>query len=72
LLPVAAGMLAGLLQGCSAMPASPWTGFDPSDASAPVPPASYRSTVASYASQGPVEPRPWREQNERVAPAPKQ
>ena len=71
-LPVTAGMLVALLQGCSAMSASPWSGPGPSDPSVPVPPANHRSAIAGYASQRPVEPRPWREQNERVAPAPKQ
>ena len=29
---------------------------------------SYRSVLSGYASQRPVEPAPWREQNDRVAP----
>jgi hypothetical protein len=41
---------------------------DPSDPATRVPPASYRSTLGGYSSQRPVEPAPWREQNERVAP----
>ncbi len=36
-----------------------------------VPPSAYRSTLGSYTSQRPVEPTPWREQNERIAPSPK-
>jgi len=69
LMPLAAiGLLAPLVQACSATTASPWRGPDPSDPSVHVAPASYRSTVGSYASQRPVDPRPWREQNERVAP----
>jgi hypothetical protein len=72
-LPLAAlGVLAALASGCSAIPASPLSGPDPSDPSVRVRPVSYRSTIAGYASQRPVEPRSWREQNERVAPAPKQ
>jgi hypothetical protein len=67
----AIGLLAALAANCSAVTASPHRGPDPSDPSARVPPASYRSTIAGYASQRPVEPRSWREQNERVAPAPK-
>lgn len=30
--------------------------------------ASYRPVLNGYASQRPVEPAPWREQNDRVAP----
>ena len=72
ILPLAAvGLLALVLQGCSASTASPWRGPDPSDASVRVAPAGYRSTMGAYVSQRPVEPRPWREQNERVAPQPK-
>jgi hypothetical protein len=65
------GLLAALAAGCSAVIASPHSRPDPSDPSVRVPPASYRSTIAGYASQRPVEPRSWREQNERLAPAPK-
>ena len=31
----------------------------------------YRSTVAPYTTLRPVAPSPWKEQNERAAPAPK-
>ena len=68
----AIGLLAALAQGCSAITASPFSGPDPSDPTVRVPTVSYRSTIAAYASQRPVEPRSWRDQNERVAPAPKQ
>jgi hypothetical protein len=44
-------------------------GPDPSHPAAPVPPAAYRSTLGGYTSRRPVDPAPWREQNERVAPA---
>ena len=67
----AAGVLPLVMQACSASTASSWRGPDPSDASVRVAPASYRSTVGAYASQRPVEPRPWREQNQRVTPQPK-
>jgi hypothetical protein len=71
-LPLAAiGLLTLVMQACSAGTASPWRGPDPSDPSVRVSPAGYRSTVGAYVSQRPVEPRPWREQNERVAPQPK-
>jgi hypothetical protein len=67
----AIGLLAALAASCSAVTASPHRGPDPSDPSVRVAPASYRSAIAGYASRRPVAPRSWREQNERVAPAPK-
>jgi hypothetical protein len=57
--------------GCTAPPVAPVAGGDPSDPSARTPAVSYRSTTAPYSSQRPVEPGPWREQNERAAPPPK-
>jgi hypothetical protein len=59
------------LTACSQAPPSPFAGRDPSNPQAAVPPVAYRSTVAPYVSRRPVEPRPWGEQNERVAPAEK-
>ena len=50
----------------------PLAGPDPSDPRAQVPPASYRSTLSGYTSRRPVEPARWREQNERVAPVPRE
>jgi len=64
------GML--LTTGCAAPPPAPLAGPDPADPSLRVPPAAYRSVTGSYRSQRPAEPRAWDEQNERVAPAPKQ
>ncbi|HKY88210.1 MAG TPA: hypothetical protein VJL90_15740 [Pseudorhodoplanes sp.] len=49
----------------------PLAGGDPSDPSAPVPKTRYQSSLGSYERQRPVEPEPWRQQNERVAPQPK-
>lgn len=49
----------------------PVAAADPADPSAPVPSTRYQSTLGAYVSQRPVEPLPWREQNERVAPQPK-
>lgn len=60
-----------LTQGCAPTPPRPSLGADPSDSDARVPPAAYRSVLGDYSSQRPVEPTPWRERNERVAPAPK-
>lgn len=64
----ALGLLAA---SCMTQPA-PYAGADPSDSKSRVPAVTYRSPIARYASQRPVEPAPWREQNERVAPAPRQ
>jgi hypothetical protein len=68
------GVLAGLallLAGCADPPRSPAAGPDPADPGARAPRVEYRSTVGAYRSQRPVDPAPWVEQNERVAPAPK-
>jgi len=65
-------MLATLLHGCAAAPPSPFVGPDPLDAAARAPAVGYRSTVTPFTSRRPVEPAPWREQNERVAPAAKE
>jgi hypothetical protein len=64
----AAFILAALMQACARTPTSPFVGADPSDPSVRTPAAGYRSTIAPYASRRPVEPAPWREQNERLAP----
>lgn len=45
---------------------------DPADPAVPVPPTRYQSTLGTYVSQRPVGPSSWREQNEQVAPQPKQ
>ena len=44
---------------------------DPADPGAKVAGVGYRSTIAPYTSLRPTAPAPWRQQNERVAPAPK-
>ena len=61
-----------LTAACAAGPDRQAAGPDPSDARARVPAAGYRPVLGGYVSQRPVEPASWREQNERVAPAPKQ
>ena len=63
--------LAFFTNGCSGAPPAPLAAGDPSDPAARAPPVGYRSTIGSYKSQRPVEPAPWGEQNERVAPGPK-
>ena len=61
-----------LMAACAAAPDRLLAGADPSDPAARVPPAGYRPVLSGYARQRPVEPAPWRQQNERVAPAQKQ
>jgi hypothetical protein len=69
---LALGCGVALLTACSAAPPpAPLTGAHPADPGVRVPPASYRSALGDYRSQRPVEPKPWVEQNERVAPAEK-
>lgn len=65
-----AAALASVLAAC-AQPLQPFSGPDPADSAARVAAVGYRSTTGSYTSQRPVEPAPWREQNERVMPQPK-
>ena len=60
-----------LLSGCMGAERSLLAGPDPSDPAVSVPAVRYRSTTASYVSQRPVPPGPWRRQNERVTPQPK-
>jgi hypothetical protein len=62
-----------LAQGCRIdPPPSPSAGPDPSDPRAPAARSTYHSTLGSYTSQRPVEPAPWREQNQGIGPPPKQ
>jgi hypothetical protein len=63
--------LALLLAACTDAPRPPVAGADPSDPGARAPPVEYRSTLGPYKSQRPVEPGPWGEQNQSVAPQPK-
>ena len=70
----AAGVIALclLLAACFGAPQRPIAGPDPSDPNVRAPAVTYRPVLGGYVSQRPVEPAPWREQNDRVAPAPKQ
>jgi hypothetical protein len=63
--------LALFAAGCSSAP-PPVAGLDAASPTTRVAPVQYQSTIAPYLSQRPVAPASWREQNERVAPAPKQ
>ena len=69
---ILAGMaaIAVILGGCMPTPV-PLAGSDPADPGAKVAGAGYRSTIAPYTSLRPTAPSSWREQNDRVAPAPK-
>lgn len=58
------------LTGCSSPPYL-LAGDDPADPGVAVAAVGYRSTVAPYTSLRPTTAKSWREQNERVAPAPK-
>lgn len=60
-----------LAAGCSATPPA-WPGPNPSDPDAPAARLDRGSSLGSYTSRRPVNPGSWREQNERVTPAPKQ
>lgn len=67
LLPIAVLILAGWRDA----PAPPVVGPNPADPAAPAPRVDYRSTIAPYKSRRPIDPAPWGEQNQRVAPQPK-
>ena len=60
-----------LASACSTDPPSPVASADPSDPRVRVPATTYRSTVTPYESLRPVEPAPWLQQNQQVAPQPK-
>lgn len=62
-----AATFAMLLAGCAARPAAPSLAAA-ADPNARVPTARYSSVTAPYTRQRPVEPLPWRERNDRVAP----
>jgi hypothetical protein len=67
-LPVALAACALLAQGCAATPPRPFQGADASDPDVRVTPTAYRPVLGTYSSQRPVEPAPWRDPNDRVAP----
>lgn len=60
--------LALLLGGCAAAPPAPVVTHDPADPDVPVAHTRYKPALSGYVSRRPVEPKPWREQNDRVAP----
>ena len=65
-------LLCLLTSACFSTPERPVAGPDPSDPNARAPATAYRPVLGGYVSQRPVEPAPWRKQNDRVAPAEKQ
>lgn len=64
-------LTAALASGCASPLPVPFAGADPVDPSAPAPRTDYQSTIGGYSAQRPVDPVPWQERNQRVAPAPK-
>ena len=69
---VGALLLCLLCSACFSTPERPIAGPDPSDPNVRAPSTAYRPVLGGYVRQRPVEPAPWREQNDRVAPARKQ
>ena len=67
----AVAALALLIEACTPVPPVPLAGPDPADPRTRVPAVAYRSPVGPYVSRRPVEPSPWQDQNDRIAPAPK-
>jgi hypothetical protein len=67
-----AGMVVTALTLAGCMPMTvPLASADPADPGAKVAGVGYRSTIAPYTHLRPTAPSSWREQNDRVAPAPK-
>jgi hypothetical protein len=64
-------MALGLLTAACSAVARPEATANPADPRAPAKTAAYRPVLGGYVSRRPVDPAPWREQNERVTPAPK-
>lgn len=62
-----AAFVAALLAGCAAAPPAPSL-TAAADPAARVPATRYSSVTAPYTRQRPVEPLPWRERNQNVAP----
>lgn len=54
---------------CASAPDQLIAGTDPADPSIRVPSTRYHPVLSGYVSQRPVAPKPWREQNDSVAPA---
>lgn len=67
-----AGLALAAVTLCGCMPAAArLAAADPADPAAKVAATGYRSTIAPYTRLRPTAPSSWREQNDRVSPAPK-
>jgi hypothetical protein len=66
--PVLIAAAAFVLSGCATTPPNIATGADPADPNARAPRVRYSSVTAGTADHGPVDPKPWTEQNQTVAP----
>lgn len=60
------GLIALLAQGCTRPRIAARS--DPADATARVPTAMYRPVIGAYQNRRPLDPEPWRERNQDVAP----
>ena len=65
---IAAFLLVATIAGCTPSLPVIHSGPDPSDGKSAVTPTAYKSVIAGTANYQPVEPKSWREMNERVAP----
>lgn len=59
-------VVAGALALAACAPVLPMAGADPAGASTPAGSHPYRSPFKDYTTFKPVDPRPWRETNDRV------
>ena len=69
---IAAFLLMAVIAGCTQSLPVIHSGPDPADGKSAVVPTVYKSVTAGTANYRPVEPKSWREMNERVAPRPGQ
>ena len=70
--PALVWVMAVATSACSApVPLPPLGAVHPADAEAPAPRASYRSVIGAYRGARPVDPKPWAERNQDVAPVKK-
>lgn len=65
---IAAFSLIATIAGCTQSLPVIHSGPDPADGKSAVMPTAYKSVTAGTANYQPVEPKSWREMNERVAP----
>jgi hypothetical protein len=70
-LPTLVCVVALATSACSAPPPAPLGAVSAADADAPAPRSAYRSVIGAYRGARPVDPKPWTERNQNVAPAEK-